>query len=186
MKKTTIAYLILWLGIVGSLQAGNPSLNRQPSSNNGITIPGHLTDLTATLVVKGKITRANPAFFDMETLMKFKPKSFETTNHWTGEKEKYTGIGFMDFLNFLEPDKSATIIDVIAINDYKASIRIDDLKQFEYLLSYKLNDRLYADHESKKNKGPIAIAINFDKHNNLDREVYKHQLVWFVKTIIVR
>lgn len=140
---------------------------------------------SADLVVKGKLANLNPALFDLATLKQLPATSFITTNHWTGAKEKYTGVAFIDLLMLLGLEASATSVEVLAINDYRINIRISDLKKYEYVLSYALDDKDYAEHEPAKNKGPIAVAINFDKHPELDRDIYKHQLVWFVNAIIV-
>jgi len=145
-----------------------------------------LNNSNAELIVKGKINPLNPAYFDLDTLRKFQPMSFEIANHWTGVKEKYTGIPIIDLLKFLGIDESASTIEVIATNEYRISIKIRDLKRYEYVLSYELNDKVYAELQPKFDKGPLAIAINFDKHPEIDREIYKHQLVWFVNTIIVK
>lgn len=138
------------------------------------------------LTVKGRIKNVNPVYFELDTFMRLKPEIFETTNHWTDKKEKFTGVEFIYLLKFLGIDDPASIVEVIASNNYRISIKINDLKQYGYLLSYKLNDKIYSEHKPKDDKGPIAVAINFDKYPELDREIYKHQLVWFVETIIVK
>jgi hypothetical protein len=118
--------------------------------------------------------------------MLFSPVSFDVRDAWKGVQSTYTGTSLHDLLQFLEVEDSASILDVIASNGYKVSIRIEDVNRYEYILSYKLNNRLYQDYEEDRNRGPLAIAINFEKYPELDYEIYKHQLVWYVKTILVR
>ncbi len=154
--------------------------------DQGIELPARVTEDDAVLVVKGKIRKANPAYFDLETIMLFAPVSFDVRDAWKGSSSTYTGTSLHDLLQFLEVEDSASVLDVIASNGYKVSIRIEDVNRYEYILSYKLNSRLYQNYEEDRNRGPLAIAINFEKYPELDYEIYKHQLVWYVKTILVR
>lgn len=101
-------------------------------------------------MVKGKINKANLTYFDLQIIMNFQPVTFEIKNTWKNSIEKYTGSALRDVLQFLEVDESATALDVIASNDYRMLITMEDELKYEYILSYK------------------------------------HQLVWYVKTIIVR
>jgi len=137
------------------------------------------------LVVMGKLNSISPARFNLCMLKRMKPTSFQIDNHWTGVSQKYTGVAFIDLLRQLGLDESASTATVVAANDYRIAIKLSDLKRYEYVLSYALDDKDYAEHEPSNNKGPIAVAINFGKHPELDWDVYKHQLVWFVTTIIV-
>ena len=138
------------------------------------------------LTLKGKINRLNPVHFDLPTFMLLSEHSFTYKSHWTGDIKTYTGVSFIHLLNLLGLDESATHAEIIASNNYKISIKISDLKKYDYLLAYKLNHKLYSEYAPKEDKGPISIAINFDKHPEIDWEIYKHQLVWFVEAIIVK
>jgi hypothetical protein len=164
----------------------------EPNTENSISLE-MITAISSTidpdkieLTVKGKINKRNPVHFDLKTFLQLKTSSFITKDHWTGEPTEFTGISFIGLLELLGLESTASYVDVIASNDYKVSIKISDLKNYDYLLAYKLNNKLYSEHDPKDDKGPIAIAINFDKHPELDWEIYKHQLVWFVETIIVQ
>ena len=168
------------------LVANEPNKKNSPSLEM-ITAKSNTIDPDKIeLTVKGKINKLNPAYFDLKTFMQLKARSFNTKNHWTGESNKFTGVSFIGLLELLGLESTASYVDVIASNDYRISIKISDLKKYDYLLAYKLNNKLYSEHDPKDDKGPIAIAINFEKHPELDWEIYKHQLVWFVETIIVK
>ncbi|MDM8548840.1 hypothetical protein QUF72_02130 [Desulfobacterales bacterium HSG2] len=185
--KLSFAVSVLGLFVLWFLCTGcDRQENHTEPSLKGIEMPKHLNSDGAEVIVRGKINKVNPAFFDLDTLMKFPCVSFEEKNAWKNEVQSYVGASLWQVLRFLEPDPSATLIDVIAANDYKASIRIADIRKYEYILSYKLNGKLYKQHEPARDKGPVAIAINFGKHPELPREIYKHQLVWYVRTIIVK
>jgi len=184
-KMLYFAFVFLYC-MTSDLVADDPKRSDSLSIDAVSAISMKIAPDKVELTVKGKINKLSPARFDLDTLMKLKSAYFETTNHWTGQKEKFTGVSFISLLQFLGLDASASNVEVIATNSYRITIKISDLKKYDYLLSYKLNDKLYSEHDPKNDKGPIAVAINFDRHPELNREVYKHHLVWFVETIIVQ
>jgi hypothetical protein len=89
-------------------------------------------------------------------------------------------------LDYLEISEMTEHIQVTASNDYSIPISIHDIKKYEYLLAYKIDDNLFQDKEKTQNKGLFIIAINFSKDKEIEMEIYKHQLVWQVFEIIVQ
>lgn len=186
MKESFISLVIIMFFATHPIAAGDLKGQNNHLIDKIIANSKTIESDKVDLQIKGKINRLNPAYFDLDTLMMLNPHSFEHKSHWTGKNKKYTGVSFIRLLELLGLDESATYAEVIASNNYKISIKISDLKKYDYLLAYKLDDKLYADHDPKDDKGPISVAINFDKHSELDWEIYKHQLVWFVETILVK
>ena len=185
MVKTFLQLLLVFLLCFELSWGADQSKDAQFSREELIRQSKSLNKDTAELTIKGKILTAEPIYLSLDTIMRLPAQTFETTNHRTGLKESFTGVNFIYLLKLVGYDEPAQKIEVIAINGYRISILLSDLEQFEYLLSYKLDNKLYSEYTQKKNKGPIAIAINFDKHPELDWDIYKHQLVWFANTIIV-
>jgi len=177
---------ILIIFTISPLGAIDVNSQEKPLLEQIITRSGNIEPDKIDLTVKGKINKLNPAYFDLSSLMVLKPHSFKHKSHWTGKVKEYTGVSFIRLLEVLGLDESATYVEVVASNNYKISIKISDLKKYDYLLAYKLDNKLYSAHDPKDDKGPVSIAINFDKHPELDWEIYKHQLVWFVEAIYVR
>ncbi len=186
MKKSFIYLFIFMFFIINPLTASDLNSQDDQLLETIIAKSKTIEPDRIELTVKGRINRLKTVYFDLDTLMQLKPHSFKYKSHWTGKIKEYTGVSFISLLELLGLDKSASSVEVIASNNYKILIKISDLKRYDYLLAYKLNNKLYSDHDPKDNKGPISIAINFDKHSELDWEIYKHQLVWFVETIIVK
>ncbi len=181
---TVVVFTLLFAGEIP--RAADQSSSPQLTKTEVVALSKLLTQESADLTVTGKIISNEPIFFSLETFMKLPFKTIETTNYWTKEKEKFTGVGFFDLLNFIGLEETTSKVEIVAANNYTITIRLSDLERYEYILSYELDGKLYNDLPPERNKGPIAIAINFDKHPELDREIYKHQLVWFVDTLIVR
>lgn len=185
--KNIFHYLIIFMCFTNyPLAASEPNLQNRQLLEAIVAKSKNLEPHKVELTVEGKINRLNPVYFDLDTIMQLKPHSFKHKSHWTGKTSEYTGVSFIVLLELLGLDESASYAEVIASNNYKISIKISDLKKYDYLLTYKLNNKLYSDHDPKDDKGPISIAINFDKHPELDWEIYKHQLVWFVERIIIK
>ena len=186
MKKELVVLLVMVLsmacGHLSTILAGETPTD--PATV--ITLAGKLSAENADLTIQGKLTHLNPAYFDLATIKKLKPVSFQTGNHWSGTKETFTGVLLYDLLIHLGMEASASLVEIVATNDYRVTVKINELERYDYLLSYAIDHKDYGDHEPSRNKGPFAIAINFDKHPQLDWDIYKHHLVWFVETIIVK
>ena len=151
-----------------------------------IKLPQNINSESADLTVKGLVKTAKPAYLDMETIRALPQRTFTTYDPWDKKTQKYTGVEIYDLLNYLRLEKSATYIEVIAANDYRIPIMIEDLEKYDYILSYMVNGTLYPENKAYKRKGSLAVAINFDGNKDLDIEVYKHQLAWQVVMIIVK
>jgi hypothetical protein len=156
------------------------------SKYSGISLPDNLSQAEVVLKVYGKIGKAVPALFDLKTMQSFSADTFEIYDPWDKERQEYKGPRIIDILEFLELDDAAKEIEVVARNNYKIVIHIDDLKRYGHIFSYSMNGKLYSEYEGKKNKGPLAIAIDFEGHPEMDMEIYKHQLVWLVETVTVK
>ena len=151
-----------------------------------VTLPNGLTAETADLSIAGKTGRDGPVYLDLKTVMAMPVTSFETHDPWDEKKQKYTGVSLIDLLEFVGIDDSSESIEVIAANDYEVSIRLADLRRYQYLLAYMIDDVLLVESENLEKKGKLMVEINFSGNEEIDIDIYKNQLVWQVKTVIVR
>lgn len=155
-------------------------------------IPGYSAELPidmaekTILIISGKLKSGTKMEFNLNDLMGLPQTSFSVTSRRTNKQDTYRGVGLRDLLDHVTDDTDNTTVKVVADNDYNALISIEDIQRYEYLLSYKKNGLFYWDLELSENKGPLAIAINFDNYPQMEWEIYKHQLVWFVKEIIIQ
>ncbi len=150
-----------------------------------IVLPQELEKEEIAFTVKGKIGKTKIASFDLKTLERFPKMSFTTWDPWDAMKREYEGVLLSDILRFLKIDSSATRIEIYARNDYKTIIGVEDLPRVGYLLAYKMDGKYFKEWEGKSNKGPIAIAIDFDSHKDIDINIYKENLVWWVDIVNV-
>ena len=138
------------------------------------------------LTIEGKLKENKLIKFDLNSLLQLPAATFEVSHPVNGQKDQYTGILLNDFLNHLGVAPESEYLIIRASNDYKVAVKINDINRYEYLLSYKKNGKFYDQLPADQNKGPLVIAINFDKHPQLDYDIYKHQLVWFVESITIK
>ena len=165
-------------------QSGSSSV--QTAAFEKVGLPDGITETAADLVIKGKIAKANPVLLDLATIMQFPKISFTTFDPWDEKDQKYTGVSLISLLEYLQMDESADHIEVIAMNDYQVPIRVEDLRKYEYVLAYEIDGVLLKDSASMQKKGVLMIELNFDKHKDIDVEIYKSHLVWQAGTIIVK
>ncbi len=152
-----------------------------------IILPDDLTADTADFKVEGNISRPESVYLDVETITAFPEISFTAHDLWDNRDRKYTGASLIQLLDAVGMDESATAVEVFAENDYHVPIRISDLRTYEYILCYRIDDVLLdGATESLQNKGSLVIAINFHKHPDMDVDVYKNQLVWQVTRMIIQ
>ncbi len=184
--------LILAVTAVFIISMGNPACTLADSGEDSgellsrITLPQGLDDKEIALTVTGKIGKAPVARFDLKTLERFPKKSFVTYDPWDDQERKYEGLLLSDLLRFLEIDSSATRIEVHARNDYKAVIGVKDLDRIGYLLAYRMDDKYFHELDGKLDKGPLAVAIDFNTHKDIDIAVYKQNQVWWIDIITIK
>lgn len=151
-----------------------------------IKLPNHLNENTADLIVLGKTVKPAPIYLDIQTLQKFPETTFKTDDPWSKKRQSYAGTSIISLLEFLGIEDTVTHIDVIATNRYRIPIKLKDLKRYEYILAYRLDGELLKGQQKYIKKGSLIIAINFDRNKEINRAIYKSQLVWQVSTIIVK
>lgn len=162
-----------------------PSKTGQFSDFTHIKLPENLSAKEADLNIKGNLKNNKELLFDLKTIMSFHPLTFTTYDPWEDKKTNYTGTLLKDLLAFCDINETARHIQVIAENDYEIPIKLVDINKYEYILAYKINGELLKEKKELSKKGSFVIAINFDKHEEIEMQVYKNQLVWQVKYIVV-
>lgn len=143
-------------------------------------------DSEVDLTINGKLEGDAVRTFSLKTILQLPAVTFEVTHPVSGKKNTYTGVSLSELLTHLGVSSDAEYVVIEAANNYKAAVKINDIQRYDYLLSYKKNEKLYDELPPEQNRGPLAIAINFDKHPELEYDIYKHQLVWFVESLTVK
>ena len=142
------------------------------------------------LTVSGKLGSANQtnqagaATFDAAMLAALPQRSVTTHTPWHKGQHKFTGPLLRDVLTAAGAsiaDKDQ-VIEVMAINDYKVSIPLQDALRFDLLLARLMDDLPMA----LRDKGPLFVIYPFDTDPQLRSNIYFSRSAWQVKAIALR
>ena len=139
------------------------------------------------LTIKGKLAPANPdgtALFDAAMLAALPQHSITTHTPWHKGARKFTGPLLRDVLAAagVTPRSKGQLIDVLAINDYKVSLPLDDARRFDVVLARLMDDLPMA----LRDKGPLFIIYPFDADIQLRSNLYYSRSAWLVKALVLR
>lgn len=164
---------------------GATSQAAKPAAPDSVSPPTGPSAETADLVIHGRIGNGGTVLLDLATVMALPANSFTCIDPWDGKEHRFTGALLSDLLARAGIDKSATRITVTAKNKYSIPIRRVDYEKKAYILAWSLDDRAFGEDKATKHRGLFIIAIDFAKHEDLDPQLFKHQLVWQVSDILV-
>lgn len=127
--------------------------------------------------------RSNPqrlvAEWDLASLKKLPQKTFTTHTPWFKEPVTFTGPLVRDVL--ANAQLKGTMVDAVALDDYKSKIPFSDVMNFDAILAHSINGVQL----TPKNKGPLFIVYPFDSKKELQAVVYYQRSVWQLKALIV-
>ncbi|RPJ06125.1 MAG: hypothetical protein EHM28_10705 [Spirochaetaceae bacterium] len=151
-----------------------------------VEIPSAVPGEKVVLEITGLTGRDASVLLDLETIMRFPRTSFSSSDPWDHKTHEYAGVMLLPLLQRLGMPEKAESIEVIAANNFRASIRPGDLAALGHLLAYSMDGKVMQNQPELVKRGTLAIAINFTANPALDVEVYKNQLVWQAKKIVIR
>lgn len=111
--------------------------------------------------------------------------SITTFDPWDNKERKYKGCTISDLLKKLGYWDDMQLIEIIAKNDYKATITRTEMTTYQYLLSYEMDGVDYST-LGEDNKGPLVVAVEMEKISNPDKTKVKNQLVWWIEKLVVK
>lgn len=134
------------------------------------------------LTVSGKIGVKNAgaaARFDMKMIEALPQHTFTTRTPWYDKPVKFTGPLLSDLLAAVKA--SGNNISAVAINDYKISIPVADLKH-KPIVARLLDDQPMPVRE----KGPLFVVYPFDSSAELRSSTYYERSIWQLKALEVQ
>ena len=135
------------------------SRSKEAGGFDRIQLPGNLTAETADLSVEGKLRGGKPIYIDLESIRGMPAISFSSFDPWEEVEHTYTGVSLTALLDYLGGEELGENLEIIAANDYKITIKIEDIKELEYILCYMVDDVLLTELVKLPNKGSLIIAI---------------------------
>ena len=128
-----------------------------------------------------------PVRLDLDTVMAFPSVTFTSADPWDAARShEWKGVLLLPLLRRLGMERDAKAVEVTAANGYSVVIRTEDLERRRHILAYRMDGRLMGEEAAVHKRGQLQIAIDFDGQPDLDANVYKHQLVWQVRTVRAR
>ncbi|KGY14113.1 hypothetical protein NM22_01240 [Vibrio tubiashii] len=135
--------------------------------------------MASQLIIRnGELPLIEISHHDLTT--KLSETSFTTKLPWYPDKNKFTGFKVSELLEHLDID-DAFALTFVALNDYAASSRMEDILKYQPIIAYKMNDKLM----KVRNKGPYWLVFNLDKNAEIDNAAYHAQMVWQIDEIVV-
>lgn len=135
------------------------------------------------LTVEGLIKGCNDgleAKFDLAMLEELPMHEVKTQNPWESGVVTYQGLLLSDLLSYVGADGTAVL--VTALNDFRSTISIGDLKSYDVILAYKREGSYMA----VRDKGPLFVVFPFTDVPALANEMRYAQSVWQVSRITVK
>jgi hypothetical protein len=149
---------------------------------NGPSGPNGPTGLVV-LTISGRIQRPTDgaaAHFDMAALEALPQHEFTTSTPWYPGVRRFSGPLLRDVLAAAGAEGRTAVL--IALNDYRVELPIDDAQRFDVIVARLLDGRPMA----VRDKGPLFVIYPFDARPELRSAVYHARSAWQLRTIDVR
>ena len=137
---------------------------------------------TVVLTLTGRLRNPNQgdrAHFDMDMLAALPQTSFSTRTPWYAQARRFTGPLLRDVL--AAAGALGTMLRLVALNDYRVDMPVDDAQRHDVVLARLLDDRPM----SVRDKGPLFVIYPFDADPALRSAVYYARSAWQLRTIDV-
>lgn len=156
------------------------ALGRSPAgAQTALAPPADKTILTVT----GKIAvtnQPNAAAFDRAMLESLGLAVIETTTPWYSAKVKFEGVPMVRLLKAV--GASGEKLSVVALNDYKTEIPIEDFEKFGTILALKRD----GNYMPISDKGPLFVVYPYDSNPELKTQKFYGRSAWQVARIEVK
>lgn len=186
-SSTRASVLVLLVVVVAGL--GACGADTEPAT--GFALPEGFASQAGpgadtVLVMRDESAIPGDVYFDLETVLSLPSRTFTSYDPWLDEERSFTGVSLPSLFDALDMGAAAHEVVIRASNDYEVVVPLSMVKEYDYILCYRENGRLYEELPDAENKGPLSIGIDFNLMGSVDREVFKFHSVWWVDEIELR
>lgn len=142
--------------------------------------PSNAADTILTIDGLSAKTANGPVTFDLAEFEAIGMTDIETKTPWHETVTTFSGVSGNDLVSFL--GVTGTEMDAVALNDYKITIPVSDLRETGLILATRKNGTPM----SVRDKGPVFIIYPFDANPKLDNEVFYGRSIWQLKELRFR
>lgn len=144
---------------------------------------GAMRTETPAVIVTGKVRMPDGTkdiALTASVLEQLPQRTITTNAPWTKEPQAYTGVLLRDLLAHL--GATGTSLQVTALNDYAASIPVEDARRFDVIVAHKVNGKPIP----VRDRGPLLVMYPFDSIPELQNRSYYERAIWQVKSVHVQ
>ncbi len=131
------------------------------------------------LMVTGPGAPEGGVTFSMVELDALVQESFSTSTIWTDETVTFSGVPLSVLLE--EAGAHGTSVSLIALNDYAASLQMDEIGPLYPLIATRLN----GEEMSVREKGPFWVVYPYDSDSSYQSETIYSRSVWQLREVAV-
>jgi hypothetical protein len=152
----------------------------EPSQKPGMAIPEPTGPVILT--VSGRIESGKPIGFDLATLESLGLIRFTTLTNWTTEPATFEGVPLSALLDVVGADTAATVLNLVALNDFESPAPIADGRKWPVMLALKRD----GEYMSRRDRGPVWVIYPQHAYPELGQRDYFSRWVWQLKAITVK
>lgn len=147
-----------------------PRLSAEPTGPVILTVSGNIEGVGSGPVVR----------LDRAMLEGLGTTTLKTTTVWTSGEVLFEGVLLRDILDALGAQGREVV--ATALNDYVATLPLQELYRFPVLLAFKMNGKYL----QIKDKGPLWIVYPRDQFPELRNSMTDKKWVWQLRELEVR
>ena len=160
----------LMLPVAASAALDERRLGAEPVGPVILTVSGSIEGFGSDPVVK----------LDRAMLEAIGTTTLKTTTVWTSGEVVFEGVLVRDVLDALGAQGQEVV--ATALNDYVATLPMEELRQYPVMLAFKMNGRYL----HVKDKGPLWIVYPRDQFPELRNSMTDKKWVWQLRELEVR
>ena len=132
------------------------------------------------LTLSGRLGQPNQgaqAVFDLAMLNAFAQRRFSVKTPWDPRPVTFEGPLLREVLQAAEA--RGTRLTLVAVNDYKVDIPMEDLEHWDVVLALKMNGQPIP----TRTKGPLFVVYPFDLAQGALLEQFRNRSIWQLVSI---
>lgn len=170
LHRLLVAGLALLLPALAWAAAGGKGLDAEPTGPVILTVSGNIQEFGSGRTIK----------FDRAMLEAFGVTRLRTSTAWTAGVSEFEGVLVRDLLEAV--GAQGTVVLATALNDFVASIPMQELQQYPVLLAFKMD----GEYLTIRNKGPLWIVYPRDQYPKLQNSMVDRKWVWQLSHLEIR
>lgn len=150
--------------------------------NAGDAIPAPTGDVILT--VTGKVAASNvddTIQMDIATIEALKVVDYTLTDPFESIETTFRGVLMSDLLDLWQVADDATILHIVALNDYAIDVPLSDMRSYPVIFATQANG-VYM---PVSTRGPAMLVYPYGEYE-LDPAVYNDFWIWQIKSIEVQ